>query len=64
MAGNLKEYMHRALNENKLDEQLTPQKILAIMKNNLKSYSREEKISSKDKEVISKFLDWVMENQI
>jgi hypothetical protein len=46
-----------------LKEAMPPKKIIEILRNNLKSYKKEEKISPNDEGVISKFLDWVTENQ-
>jgi len=46
-----------------LKESMPPKRIIEILKNNLKSYKKEENISSTDEKVISNFLDWVMKNQ-
>lgn len=46
-----------------LNEAMPPQRIIEILRNNLKSYKKEEKISPNDEKVINDFLDWVLENQ-
>jgi len=46
-----------------LKESMPPKRIIEILKNNLKSYKKEESISSNDEKAISNFLDWVVENQ-
>lgn len=46
-----------------LKESMPPKRIIEILKNNLKSYKKEENVSSNDEKAISNFLDWVVENQ-
>ena len=46
-----------------LKEAMPPKRIIDILRNNLKTYKKEENISTNDEKVVSDFLDWVLENQ-